>query len=97
MKKHEEIEFIGQDKPIKKLKKNNKVLAKDKNSKKPDKPNTKKEKNSNKMLIIIPLIILIVGGAIGVYLYSNTTETAITLKKYFNVYLIKTTMEHIST
>ena len=35
------------------------------------------------MLIIIPLIILIVGGAIGVYLYSNTTETAITLKKYF--------------
>lgn len=83
MKKHEEIEFIGQDKPIKKLKKNNKVLAKDKNSKKPDKHNTKKEKNSNKMLIIIPLIILIVGGAIGVYLYSNTTETAITLKKYF--------------
>lgn len=83
MKKHEEIEFIGQDKPIKKLKKNNKVLAKDKNSKKPDKHNTKKEKNSNKMLIIIPLIILIIGGAIGVYLYSNTTETAITLKKYF--------------
>ena len=45
-----------------------------------------KEKNSNKMLIIIPLIILIVGGAIGVYLYSNTTETAImTIKRTYNL------------
>ena len=33
--------------------------------------------------IIVPLIILFVGFALGVYLYNNRTESAIVLKQYF--------------
>ncbi len=47
------------------------------------KNNVKEQEKGSKIRIIIPLIILAIGFAIGVYFYSNGTDQALTLKEYY--------------
>lgn len=57
-------------------------MAKKKNKKK---NKVKEQEKSSKLKIIIPLLILAVGFAIGVYFYSNGTDQALTLKEYYRL------------